>query len=264
MSATSDSPPGAKNPRSRRQLSIRSNALTASWISSSSAARPLEPSLGIWIVVASGSRRRSRAAAGTTVDACTGRARLRGTGADEHLTVHIRYPSGARESEAELELRQEAAEHVAHSLLPRQAEPEDVRTPEQHCPRAQRECLHDVGARPDAAVHQHLDPVADRVDYRRQSVDCGDGAVDLPPSVIRHYDGVHPGVGRAPGIVRMQDPLEGDRPAPVLAQEAEVIPGEGRVPEHGGPLLERREPVLVVHRTAHRTEEDAIGEVVLG
>src|SRR6185503_3817094 len=147
MSATSDSPPGAKNPRSESQLSIRSNALSASWISSSSAARPLEPSLGIWIVVASGSRRRSRAAAGTTVDACTGRARLRGTGADEHLTVHIRYPSGARESEAELELRQEAAEHVAHSLLPRQAEPVDVRTPEQHCPRAQRECLHDVGAR---------------------------------------------------------------------------------------------------------------------
>ena len=55
-------------------------------------------------------------------------------------------------------------------------------------PRAERERLEHVGATADAAVDQHLDPLADRLDHLGQDVQRRRHAVELAPAVVRDDD----------------------------------------------------------------------------
>ena len=50
---------------------------------------------------------------------------------------------------------------------------------------------------------------------------------------------------------------------PVLTQEGEVVPGQGRVPERRRPLEDRRPEALVVDLASEHALEDGVGEIVL-
>src|SRR3546814_1148849 len=89
---------------------------------------------------------------------------------------------------------------------------------------AEGDGLHDVAAAADAAVHDDLDPVADRVGDEREGPDGGRGGVEVVATVVRDADGAVAGVDRAPRVVDAHDALEHERTVPLLAQPAQVVP----------------------------------------
>ena len=73
---------------------------------------------------------------------------------------------------------------------PGRTETVGVGAPDQHGARAEAERFDDVAAAPDAAVQQHLDPLADGRDDFGQHAQRRRDAIELPPAVIRHDDRV--------------------------------------------------------------------------
>ena len=66
---------------------------------------------------------------------------------------------------------------------------------------------------------------ADRVDDRRQRVELGRRAVELPAAMVGDDEAVDAALDGQPGLVRMQHALEDQRPAPDLAQLLDILPG---------------------------------------
>ena len=66
--------------------------------------------------------------------------------------------------EGDGELLAQELEHLASTLLPAGRETPERHPPGEHGARAEGERRRDVGAAPDAAVEEHLEPVADGVD----------------------------------------------------------------------------------------------------
>ena len=94
--------------------------------------------------------------------------------------------------------------------------------------------------RADAAVEQHGELVADRVDDARQRVERGDRAVDLAAAVVGDDDAVDAARRRARArVVGVQDALEDDRQPRLLAQPRQVVPRQRRVGELADPVADR-------------------------
>ena len=148
---------------------------------------------------------------------------------------------------------------MADARLAAEGEPVRVGASEEHRLRAERKRLDDVGARADAAVEQHGEPVADRRDDVGEGVERGDRAVHLTAAVVRDDDAVDARLGREPCVVGVLDALQHDRPAPVVAEEGQVVPRERVVAERRRPVQDRPCPVVV----ADCAPEDRVGEVVL-
>ena len=95
------------------------------------------------------------------------------------------------------ELLAQQLEHLARPLLPAGRETPERHPAGEHGPRAEGERRGDVGAAPDAAVEQHLEPVADRVDDGRQRLERRHRAVELAAAVVRDDDARGAVLGRA-------------------------------------------------------------------
>ena len=79
--------------------------------------------------------------------------------------------AAADELKGELDLGAEQLEHPSGALLAVDGEPPEGRPADEDGPGAQGERLQDVGAAPDPAVDEHLDPAVDRLDDLGQRVD---------------------------------------------------------------------------------------------
>src|SRR3546814_9941709 len=71
----------------------------------------------------------------------------------------------------------------------------------------------------DAAVADHLDPVADGIDDRGERVEGGDAAVELAPAVVRDHDRGRADVGGALGILDRDDALQTEGAVPFPRSE---------------------------------------------
>ena len=103
-----------------------------------------------------------------------------------------------------------------------------VRAADEHRPCAERDRLERVGAAVDTAVEEHRDPVADRLDDRRQRVERRDRAVDLAAAVVGDDDAVDPVLDGRPRVVGVEYALEQDGQLRKAAEERQVGPGERR------------------------------------
>src|SRR5205814_7789879 len=91
----------------------------------------------------------------------------------------------------------------------------------------------DVGAASDAGVHEDFHAVAHAVGDRRQGVEGCRHVVELAAAVVRHDHRVDAEVGCLAGVGGGEDPFEGERAVPCLADPVDVVPAQGAV-EHVG------------------------------
>ena len=110
--------------------------------------------------------------------------------------------------------------------------------------RAEGERLEHVGAAADAAVDQHLDPLADRLDHLGQGVQRRGDAVELAPAVVRDDHRGRAVLGGQQRVLGGQDPLDHERQRADRVQPLEVAPGERVVDDR----VERRVEVLALQR----------------
>ena len=164
---------------------------------------------------------------------------------------------------------------------PRTFLPAGGETPERHPAgehglRAEGERRGHVGAAPDAAVEQHLQPVADRVDDVGQRLDRRHRSVELAATVIRDDDAGSPVLRGQDGILAVEDALDDDghrnggdeplqvRPVERRVEQMERLAGRLRVeraPDGGQRVVVERpvDATLPVARPGHRQvdgEED--------
>src|SRR3546814_19788256 len=88
----------------------------------------------------------------------------------------------------------------------------------------------------DAAVADHLDPVADGIDDRGERVEGGDAAVELAPAVVRDHDRGRADVGGALGILDRDDALQTEGAVPFPAARLGAFPVAALV-EHRGAIF---------------------------
>ncbi len=93
-----------------------------------------------------------------------------------------------------------------------------------------------MGAAANAAVADHLDPAADRVDDLGQLVERRAAAVELPSAMVRHHDRRRADIDRALRILDRHDALQTELPAPVGADRLGRLPVH-RLVEHGVEII---------------------------
>ena len=133
--------------------------------------------------------------------------------------------------EGDGELLPEQLQHVAGEGLAAGGEAEERKAPGEHGARPESERRRDVAAPPDAAVEEHLDPVSNRVDDRRQRLQRRHHSVELPAAVIRDDDARRAVLRRENGVVRVEHALDDDRNRNRGGEPLEVAPVERRVDE---------------------------------
>src|ERR1700733_9584733 len=127
--------------------------------------------------------------ASSSVDATAGESRSpsRSAGAvraPERRALDLADLGVAAEREREVELGEQAAQHVFDPGLAVERKPPDVRAPDADRVGAQRERLEDVGAGADAAVEQQRELAADGFADAGQRIERTDRAVDLAAAVV--------------------------------------------------------------------------------
>ena len=120
-------------------------------------------------------------------------------------------------------------QHLCHAGLARHGQAPELRARDQHRVRPQHEGLDDIGAAPDAAVHQHGHTALHGVDDRRQRFQRTRSTVELPAAVVGDDEPVDTQLDRASRFGRVQHALQQQRPRPLRAQLRHVVPVHGRV-----------------------------------
>ena len=105
-------------------------------------------------------------------------------------------------------------------------------------PRAEGERFHHVEAATNAAIHEDLAAIADGISDRRQRTNRRGHVIELTTPVVGDDHAVSPIVERSSRVVGIEDALQRDLAAPVLAQPGEVIPGDAGIELAGHPPLE--------------------------
>ena len=95
---------------------------------------------------------------------------------------------------------------------------------EQHEVGAERQGLDDVGAAAEAAVDEHAQPLAHRRDDRRQRLERGERAVELPPAMVGDDDAVGAVARRELCILDREDAFHQQLARPRVAQPGEIGP----------------------------------------
>ena len=93
---------------------------------------------------------------------------------------------------------------------------------------AERERAHDVLARTDAAIEQHLDLGADGFDNSRQHRDRRWRAVQLPAAVIGDHDRRRAGLGCGPGVLDVENALDDQLARPDAPDPFDILPVQRR------------------------------------
>ena len=107
--------------------------------------------------------------------------------------IHIRAPA---ETHRHLKLLMDHVQCVRDTLLAVGAQPVDIGAADIGALGPHRERLEHVLTRADATVDMHLDLVSNGIKDRPQSPDRRQRAIQLPPTVVRHDDGIRTHVQR--------------------------------------------------------------------
>src|SRR5438552_1964978 len=82
--------------------------------------------------------------------------------------------------------------------------------------RAERDGFQHVLSRADAAIHPHLDALSDGLDDRRQRANRRRRTVELPAAMVGNDERIGARIGREASVLRVQDALQDQFPAPAL------------------------------------------------
>src|SRR5438270_13491526 len=86
----------------------------------------------------------------------------------QNVWSQVRSRPAARQRHREIELGHERSEHVPDAVLAADTETVDIRPPDKHGLRAERDCLDAVASRSNSRVEQHRHAAPDGVDDSRQ------------------------------------------------------------------------------------------------
>ena len=142
----------------------------------------------------------------------------------EYAGVELVDPVPTAKRQRAVDLTPEEVEHPENAILAGAGDAPEVRAADQHRARAERQRLDDVDAAAKAAVDQDRRPPAGRLDHARQRQDRCDCAVKLAAAVVGDDDSVSAAADRFARVVRVQEALDEERPAPLLAQTVDVTP----------------------------------------
>src|ERR1700722_7015443 len=153
-------------------------------------------------------------------------------------TVEVAYVIHPGESEGHHHLGLDYPQDVFHASLA--ASRHGVRPgPSDHAgTRSHGHRLHDVEAAANTPVHQDLALAAYGVGDARERANARGYVVELTPTVVRDDHGVGPTVHCLTGVVGVEDALQCDLAAPMLAQPREVVPGHAGIELSCDPGLE--------------------------
>src|SRR3546814_9045871 len=104
------------------------------------------------------------------------------------MGAEIRQGLGSHQFHAALHFGAEQGDRARDAILARGGERVEIEAAARAGLGADRKRLQHMGAACDAAVADHLDPVAHRIDDRGERVEGGDAAIELAPAVVRHHD----------------------------------------------------------------------------
>src|SRR5216684_7679346 len=147
----------------------------------------------------------------------------------DHLPGDRAHVARSRQRHRHLELGADDVERAPHAGFAAGGEAVEMGAPDQAAAGPAPERLEHVLPGADAAVEQHLEPVADRVGDRRQRRDRGTGAVELAAAVVRHHEAVDPRGGGGPGVLDVEHALEHELARPQRAHPFDVAPVERAV-----------------------------------
>src|SRR5579872_7013176 len=95
---------------------------------------------------------------------------------------------------------------------------------DENAARTQADCFYDIAAAADSAIHQDFDLTVDGRDDFRQRAYGRRNRVQLPATMIRHYDRRRAFVHRAFGVLASQQSLHHDGPGPEFTNPSQVFP----------------------------------------
>ena len=133
----------------------------------------------------------------------------------------------AAQPEVQVEFGDEVAEHRLGARRPTDREAVDPGPADQHRMCSQREGDQDVRAAPNSAVKQHRYPPLDCGDDARQRIQRADRPVELASAVVADDDTVGSVFDGELRVIRVLDSLQQDGKFGALANEIEILPGQG-------------------------------------
>ena len=148
----------------------------------------------------------------------------------------IRQGLGPHQFHPALHLGAQQRDRAAHAVLARRGERVEIEAAARTGLRADRQRLQHMRAAGDAAVADHLDLVADRIDDLGQRVEGRAAAVELAPAMVRHHDRGGADLDRAPRILDRDDAFQAEGAVPLLADRLGAVPVEALV-EHRGEIV---------------------------
>src|SRR3954466_10986856 len=101
----------------------------------------------------------------------------------QQVAVELLHRPGADQRHRAAHVGLEESQHVVDASLAGGAEGVEVGATDQRRLRAESNGLHHIAPTADAAVDEHLGPVADGVDHRRHEMDGGRRTVELATAV---------------------------------------------------------------------------------
>ena len=104
---------------------------------------------------------------------------------------------------------------------------------------AERQRLQHMRSALDAAVHHHVDPIADRIDDLGELIEWRARAVELPAAVIGQHDAGAADLGGALRVLHRHHALEAELAVPMPHHLRHVVPVHRRI-EHLGEVAADR------------------------
>src|SRR5208282_2885811 len=175
----------------------------------------------------------------------------------------VQGPAGnvAAEGQRKVKIGQKIQHYITHPLFAGKREPPSIEPSEKNGPSTQSQGFENIGTAANASVKKHGNPSVHCAHDGGESVERGNGAVDLPATMIRDNYAVNARVDCVLRIVRMQNALQNNRQRRVLAEERYVAPGEGGVRIQVAPKLNRGGRILLRRLRKKRTK-NGVAEVI--
>src|SRR5271155_2833991 len=151
----------------------------------------------------------------------------------------------AAEGQRKIEIGDQIQNYIAHALFAGKRESPGVKPPKQNGAGTQSECLENVGTAANAPIKQHGNPSIHFAHDGGESVERGEGSVDLPATVIRDNHAIGTSIERVGCVLRMQYPLQKYGKRCVLAKERNIAPGERGIGKKATPKLNRCSRILL-------------------
>ena len=109
---------------------------------------------------------------------------------DQNAAINLAKAIPTSERERAVDLAPVKLERPENTLFTGASDAPEMRAADQHHAGSERQRLDDVNSATKAAIDQHRDRAAERIDDRRQRGDRTDGAVELAPAMVGYDNGV--------------------------------------------------------------------------